>query len=89
VSVQGFEWGAFYDGVKAKKRAPIHDIGMSTELFDADNTFSLHFKAGTIWSRWSNPEFDRLVETARTTLDPGSARRRSGRPARSSTTRRR
>lgn len=69
VNVQGFEWGAFYDGVKAKKRAPIHDIGMSTELFDADNTFSLHFKAGTIWSRWNNPEFDRLVQAARTTLD--------------------
>ena len=68
VNVQGFEWGAFYDGVRAKKRAPIHDIGMSTELFDADNTMSLHFKKGTIWSRWDNGEFDRLVATARTTL---------------------
>jgi len=68
VNVQGFEWGAFYDGVRAKKRAPIHDIGMSTELFDADNTMSLHFKKGTIWSRWDNPEFDKLVATARTTL---------------------
>jgi peptide/nickel transport system substrate-binding protein len=68
VDVQGFEWGAFYDGVRAKKRAPIHDIGMSTELFDADNTMSLHFRKGTIWSRWDNPEFDRLVTTARTTL---------------------
>jgi len=69
VKLQALEWGAFYDGVKAKKRAPIHNIGMSTELFDADNTFSLHFKAGTIWSRWNNPEFDKLVNTARTTLD--------------------
>lgn len=69
VAVKGLEWGAFYDGVKAKKRAPIHNIGMSTELFDADNTFSLHFKAGTIWSRWNHPEFDRLVVVARTTLD--------------------
>lgn len=69
VNVQTFEWGAFYDGVKAKKRAPIHNIGMSTELFDADNTFSLHFKSGTIWSRWNNPEFDKLFETARTTMD--------------------
>jgi peptide/nickel transport system substrate-binding protein len=68
VTVQGFEWGAFYDGVRAKKRAPIHDIGMSTELFDADNTMSLHFRQGTIWSRWDNPEFDRLVATARTSL---------------------
>ena len=73
-TVQGFEWGAFYDGVRAKKRAPIHDIGMSTELFDADNTMSLHFKKGTIWSRWDNPEFDRLVTLARTTL-PERARR--------------
>jgi peptide/nickel transport system substrate-binding protein len=68
VDVQGFEWGAFYDGVRAKKRAPIHDIGMSTELFDADNTMSLHFRKGTIWSRWDHPEFDQLVTTARTTL---------------------
>jgi peptide/nickel transport system substrate-binding protein len=69
VNVQAFEWGAFYDGVKAKKRAPIHNIGMSSELFDADNTFSLHFKAGTIWSRWNHPEFDKLVDVARSTLD--------------------
>lgn len=68
-NVQTFEWGSFYQGVQAKKRAPIHDIGMSTELFDADNTMSLHFKTGTIWSRWSNPEFDQLVVTARTTVD--------------------
>lgn len=69
VNVQTFEWGSFYEGVQAKKRAPIHDIGMSTELFDADNTMSLHFKSGTIWSRWKNDEFDQLVETARSTVD--------------------
>ena len=74
VTVQALEWGAFYDGVKAKKRAPIHNIGMSTELFDADNTFSLHFKAGTIWSRWNNPEFDKLVDTARSTMDEKARR---------------
>lgn len=74
VTVQAFEWGAFYDGVKAKKRAPIHNIGMSTELFDADNTFSLHFKAGTIWSRWNNPEFDKLVDTARSTMEEKARR---------------
>lgn len=74
VNVQGFEWGAFYDGVKAKKRAPIHNIGMSTELFDADNTFSLHFKSGTIWSRWNHAEFEKLVDTARTTLDQKARR---------------
>jgi peptide/nickel transport system substrate-binding protein len=69
VNVQTFEWGAFYDGVKAKKRAPIHNIGMSDELFDAEKTFSLHFKAGTIWSRWNNPEFDKLLDAARATMD--------------------
>ncbi len=69
VNLQAFEWGAFYDGVRAKKRAPIHDIGMSSELFDADNTMSLHFKKGTIWSRWDNPEFDKLVATARSTMN--------------------
>jgi peptide/nickel transport system substrate-binding protein len=69
VNLQAFEWGAFYDGVRAKKRAPIHDIGMSSEFFDADNTMSLHFKKGTIWSRWDNPEFDKLVVTARSTMN--------------------
>jgi peptide/nickel transport system substrate-binding protein len=71
VKVQTFEWGSFYDGVRAKKRAPIHDIGMSTELFDPDNTFSTHFHSqrGTIWARWHNEEFNRLADQARSTLD--------------------
>lgn len=71
VKVQTFEWGSFYDGVQAKKRAPIHDIGMSTELFDPDNTFSTHFHSerGKIWARWHNEEFNRLADIGRTTLD--------------------
>lgn len=73
VNVQGFEWGAFYDGVKAKKRAPIHDIGMSADLFDADQTMANHFySVNSIWSRWKNPEFDKLLEQSRTTIDPAA-----------------
>jgi peptide/nickel transport system substrate-binding protein len=76
VKVQTFEWGSFYQGVQAKKRAPIHNIGMSTELFDPDNTFSVHFHSqrGTIWSRWKNEEFDRLADVARSTIDEGKRR---------------
>ena len=64
VPTQTFEWGAFYTGVQAKKRAPIHDIGMSSELFDPDNTSSTHFNSdtGKIWSRWNNPEFNKLFD---------------------------
>jgi len=71
VKLQTFEWGSFYDGVQAKKRAPIHDIGMSTELFDPDNTFSTHFHSerGKIWARWKNDEFNALADRGRTTLD--------------------
>ncbi|MDP8921373.1 MAG: ABC transporter substrate-binding protein [Chloroflexota bacterium] len=76
VRVQAFEWGSFYDGVQSKKRAPMHVIGMSTEQFDADNAFSVHFhsKRGTIWSRWQNEEFDRLCDVARSTLDENARR---------------
>lgn len=71
VKVQTFEWGSFYQGVQAKKRAPIHNIGMSTELFDPDNTFSTHFHSerGKIWARWHNEEFNRLADIGRSTLD--------------------
>lgn len=70
-NVQTFEWGSFYQGVQARKRAPIHDIGMSTEQFDADNTMSIHFaSSGAIWSRWLNPQFDQLFNQERTTVDP-------------------
>lgn len=71
VKVQTFEWGSFYQGVQAKKRAPIHNIGMSTELFDPDNTFSTHFHSerGKIWARWHNEEFNRLADVGRSTLD--------------------
>ncbi|MGE3909552.1 MAG: ABC transporter substrate-binding protein, partial [Chloroflexota bacterium] len=71
VKVQTFEWGSFYQGVQAKKRAPIHNIGMSTELFDPDNTFSTHFHSerGKIWARWHNEEFNKLADIGRSTLD--------------------
>ena len=71
VKVQTFEWSAFYSGVQAKKRAQIHDIGMSTELFDPDNTFSTHFNSetGKIWARWKNDEFNKQATIGRTTLD--------------------
>jgi peptide/nickel transport system substrate-binding protein len=71
VKVQTFEWDAFYSGVQARKRAPIHDIGMSTELFDPDTTFSMHFNSetGKIWARWKNDEFNRQATIGRTTLD--------------------
>ncbi len=37
---------------------------------DADGTIWPLFHSGSIWSKYSNPAFDKLVDAARTSLDP-------------------
>jgi peptide/nickel transport system substrate-binding protein len=37
---------------------------------DADGVIFPLFRSGSIWSKFSNPEFDKAVDTARTILDP-------------------
>ena len=37
---------------------------------DADGTLFPLFHTGTIWSAYSNPEYDALVDAARATTDP-------------------
>jgi peptide/nickel transport system substrate-binding protein len=41
---------------------------------DADGVIFPLFRSGSIWSKYSNPDFDRLVDAARSTLDEGKRR---------------
>jgi len=59
-----------------KVQAPAHDWGAvrfgrwSCSCLDADGVIYPLFHTGTIWSSYSNPAFDKLVEQARTVTDP-------------------
>lgn len=61
------EWGTYVtkwpDGV-----VPMYMLGWAG-TWDADGILSPLFLSGQRFSRWANPEFDRLVEAARSTLD--------------------
>ena len=37
---------------------------------DADGVIYPRYHSGTIWSKYANPEFDRVVDAARATIDP-------------------
>ena len=41
---------------------------------DADGVIFPLFRSGSIWSKYSNPKYDRLVDAARSTLDEGKRR---------------
>jgi peptide/nickel transport system substrate-binding protein len=41
---------------------------------DADGVIFPLFRSGTIWSKYSNPDFDQLIDAARSTLDEGKRR---------------
>jgi peptide/nickel transport system substrate-binding protein len=59
-----------------KVQSPAHDWGSirfgrwSCSCLDADGVIYPLFKTGGIWSSYSNPAFDKLVEQARTVTDP-------------------
>ncbi len=59
-----------------KVQSPTHNWGSirfgqwSCSCLDADGVAYPLFRTGTIWSSYSNPQFDSLVDQARQTLDP-------------------
>jgi peptide/nickel transport system substrate-binding protein len=61
-----------------KVQSPTHDWGSirfgqwSCSCLDADGVAYPLFRTGTIWSSYSNPQFDALVDRARRTIDPAT-----------------
>jgi peptide/nickel transport system substrate-binding protein len=61
-----------------KVQSPTHDWGSirfgqwSCACLDADGVAYPLFHTGTIWSSYSNPQFDSLVDSARQTIDPAA-----------------
>ncbi|HJP77743.1 MAG TPA: ABC transporter substrate-binding protein [Pseudonocardiaceae bacterium] len=61
-----------------KVQSPQHTWGSirfgqwSCSCEDSDGTIYPLFRTGTVWSSYSNPQFDSLVDQARQTLDPSS-----------------
>lgn len=59
-------------------QSPTHNWGSirfgqwSCSCLDADGVAYPLFRSGTIWSSYSNPQFDSLVDQARQTLDPAA-----------------
>lgn len=64
-----------------KIQDPAHDWGSirfgewSCACLDADGTLYQLFHTGTIWSSYSDEEFDRVIEAARTTFDTAERKR--------------
>jgi peptide/nickel transport system substrate-binding protein len=61
-----------------KVQGPTHDWGSirfgqwSCSCLDADGVAYPLFHTGTVWSSYSNPSFDALVDKARQTIDPAA-----------------
>lgn len=60
-----------------KVQSPTHEWGSirfgrwSCSCLDADGTIYPLFRTGSIWSSYSNPQYDKLVDDARNTIDSG------------------
>jgi peptide/nickel transport system substrate-binding protein len=52
------------------KAGPLALIGWGDTTWDADGTLTPLFRTGKILSNYHNPEFDTLIDTAATTVDP-------------------
>jgi peptide/nickel transport system substrate-binding protein len=67
------EWGG-YVSKWPEGLSPMYMLGWAG-TWDADGILYPLLRSGQRFARWSNPEFDRLIETGRTTLDAGERRR--------------
>jgi peptide/nickel transport system substrate-binding protein len=67
------EWGS-YVAKWPEGLSPMYMLGWAG-TWDADGILYPLLRSGQRFSRWNNPEFDRLIEAGRTTLDVGERRK--------------
>jgi peptide/nickel transport system substrate-binding protein len=70
-TVRTHEWGTYLNQmVYVHNAGPLALIGWGNTTWDADGTLTPLFRTGKILSNYHNPEFDTLIDTAATTVDP-------------------
>jgi len=74
------EWGG-YVGKWPEGLSPMYMLGWAA-TWDADGILYPLLRSGQRFARWNNPDFDRLIETGRTTLDTAERRRIYGQASR-------
>jgi peptide/nickel transport system substrate-binding protein len=74
------EWGS-YVGKWPENLTPMYMLGWAA-TWDADGILYPLLRSGQRFSRWNNPEFDRLIEAGRSTLDQAERRRLYGQASR-------
>jgi len=67
------EWGG-YVSKWPEGLSPMYMLGWAA-TWDADGILYPLLRSGQRFARWNNPDFDRLIETGRTTLDTAERRR--------------
>ncbi|HWP49899.1 MAG TPA: ABC transporter substrate-binding protein [Candidatus Limnocylindrales bacterium] len=72
--VKTHEWGNYVNMMYTHKPGPVYLLGWGNSTYDADNTYFPLFHTGELLSNYSNPEFDKLIEEARITMDENKRR---------------
>ncbi len=68
-SVKIYEWGTYMSMLYAHKGGPAFLLGPGGVTLDADGTLFINFRTGQVYSSYSNPKFDALLDEARATMD--------------------
>jgi peptide/nickel transport system substrate-binding protein len=65
------EWTSYVNQTSQRALTPLYMLGWGDNSYDADNTLTSLFQSDARLSTYSNPAYDRLIESARYEVDPG------------------
>lgn len=74
-AVKMHEWGTYMTMLYAHKGGPSFLLGAGGVTLDADGTLFINFRTGQVYSGYSNPKFDALLDEARSTMDRNKRQR--------------